>query len=218
MKKYTLILSLLILSLNLPAQRKGTDTLPGYIVKSTNDTMVGKVVLAYKLVKEKKEVRKDYDNEQWHKKVNFIATSGAASTFSPADIAAYGWYRNDTLKTVFRSFDVVELPQNAMLPKGSGNRFLRLEMAGAINVFLYTHTEKNIGSTVTYNERFLQNEKGELQPLRIKTWLGLAYNLSNVESWFSGYPGLSEFKITNMLSVEIWMLVDGYNKWRKSQL
>jgi len=101
---------------------------------------------------------------------------------------------------------------------GSGNRFLKLEIEGPMNLYLYTHTENGLGASGTYNDRYLQNEKGELQVLKIKTWLGIAYNLTNVEDWFGNYPDLSKFKIKDMIYLEVWLLVAGYNDWRIKQL
>jgi hypothetical protein len=215
MKKAIAFLSLLLFSLTLSAQRKGTDTLAGYIVTSIHDTISGKLLLEYKMVKEKKELRKEYETEQWHRKAVFIGASDTALTFSPADITAYGWKWNDTSYVVFRSMDVVIPHKGAMLTKGSGSRFLRLEIAGQMNLYLYTHTENGLGATGTYNDRYLQNERGEVEVLKIKTWLAISYNLSNVESWFGNYPGLSKYKIKDMLSFEVWLLVAGYNDWKK---
>jgi len=100
MKKYLTFLGILFLSLNLFAQRKGIDTLTGYIVKSTNDTINGKLLLEYKMVREKKELLKQYEIEQWHRKLTFIGASDSTETFSPTDIRAYGWKWNDTSKTL----------------------------------------------------------------------------------------------------------------------
>jgi hypothetical protein len=41
------------------SQRLGNDTLPGYIVKAGTDTIQSRLVLAYKMVKEKKTVHKE---------------------------------------------------------------------------------------------------------------------------------------------------------------
>jgi hypothetical protein len=210
------IFFLLFFFLNLSAQRKGIDTLAGYIVTATHDTITGKLLLHYKMVKEKKELHKEYEKEQWHRKAVFIGEPDSVRTYTPADIIAYGWKWNDTSNVVFRSMDVVIPHKGAMLMKGGGYRFLRVEIAGPMNLYLYTHTENGLGATGTYNDRYLQNEKGEVQVLKIKTMLGIAYNLSTVESWFGNYPGLSKFKIKDMLSFEVWLLVAGYNDWKKN--
>ena len=86
-----------------------------------------------------------------------------------------------------------------------------------MGLYYYRHTENGLGSTTTYNDRYLKNEKGEMTVLKIKVWLGIAYNLEDVASWFAGYPDLSKFKLKDMMALEVWMLVDGYNRWRTTR-
>jgi hypothetical protein len=196
------------------AQRQGTDTLNGYIVKAGNDTIIGKVVLSYKMLKEKKEFHKEYGTDEWYKQVNFIDAAGTTNTFTPEDIHGYGWKWDDTSNVIFRSTKVVIPHKGALLLKNSGNRFLKLEMDGPISLFLYHHSEMNLGGTNVYNDRYLKNENGEMQVLKIKAWLGIAYNLTDVADWFAGYPGLSKFNIKDMIAPEVWLLVAGYNDWK----
>jgi len=215
MKELSLLLYALLFSAYLLGQKHGVDTLTGYIVR-TNDTIPGHVILPYRMVKEKKELHKKYENEEWYQQVTFVDGSGAARLFVPADISGYGWNWNDTLKATFRSFKVVVRQQGAFLFKGQVKPFLKLEIEGPMSVYLYYHRENATGGTVYYNDRYLMNEQAEMQPLKIKTLLGIAYNLTGLESWFEGYPGLSKFDMKNMNVLEVWLLVGGYNKWKKT--
>ncbi|MEO6611397.1 MAG: hypothetical protein ABIT05_04665 [Chitinophagaceae bacterium] len=202
-------------SLSLHAQRLGNDTLPGYIVKTGTDTIQSKLVLAYKMIKEKKTLHKEYETEQWHKRAIVINAAGSTDTLYPNDISAYGIYLNHITQAVFRSSVVIIPHKGLLLNKGNDSRFLRMELEGPISLYLYRHTENGLGATTTYYDRYLRNEKGEMTVLKIKVWLGIAYNLEEVESWFAGYPELSKFKLKDMMAVEVWMLVDGYNRWRE---
>jgi len=213
----TLLLLLYALSFNLYsfAQKHGVDTLAGYIV-ITNDTIAGHVILPYRMVKEKKELHKQYENEEWYQQVIFVDGSGVVKMFVPADISAYGWNWNDTSKATFRSFKVVVPHKGAFQFKGQAKPFLKLEIEGPLSLYLYYHREAGPGSTTYYNDRYLMNEQGEMQPLKIKTLLGIAYNLTDLESWFEGYPDLSKFNMKDMIALEVWYLVAGYNKWKKT--
>lgn len=214
MRSFALFFLLLFITASIHAQRIGADTLAGYIVRSGTDTIRGNVILAYKLVKVKKEFQKEYDRDAWFRRVVFIDSSGNTDTLRPHEISAYGWILNDSVFGVFRSFDVVIPHKGMFLTKGSGTRFLQLELGGPMTLYLYRHTENTPGSSGEYNERYLVNEKGEMKVLKIKAWLGIAYNLTDVESWFEGYPGLSQLKMKDMMPIEVWMLVMGYNLWK----
>lgn len=214
MKSLAPVFFLLLCTTDMYAQRNGSDTLTGYIVKTGTDTIPGKLVLPYKMIKEKKEFLKEYEREQWHRQAIFICLEGTANTLLPGDIEAYGWKWNDTSIAIFRSTNVIIPHKGLFLTKGSGSRFLQLELEGPMSLYLYRHTEKSFGSSGTFNDRYLKNEKDEMQVLKIKAWLGIAYNLTEVESWFTGYPGLSKFKIKDMLAIEVWLLVAGYNDWK----
>ena len=215
MKEPLLLLYAVLFNTYLLAQKHGVDTLAGYIVR-TKDTVAGHVILPYRMVKEKKELQKRYEIEEWYQQVTFIDGSGTVKMFVPADISAYGWNWSDTSKVTFRSFKVVVPHQGAFLFKGQAKPFLKAEIEGPISLYLYYHRENATGSTMYYNDRYLVNEQGEMQPLKIKTLLGIAYNLTGLESWFEGYPDLSKFDMRNMIALEVWYLVAGYNKWKKT--
>ena len=198
------------------AQSKGVDTLAGYIVRA-NDTIRGRVILPYKMVKREKESRKQYEDEEWYQQVTLVDRSGGERMYIPADISAYGWDWNDTLKATFRSFEVVVPRTGASLMKGKRKPFLKLEIEGPMSLYLYYHRENAREADAFYSDRFLINEKRETQALKIKVFLGtgFAYNLTGLESWFEGYPELSKFNLKSMVPLEVWLLVSGYNKWKK---
>src|SRR6187431_3004059 len=102
MRKLMLLLYVLLFGAYLVAQSKGADTLAGYIVRA-NDTIRGRVILPYKMVKREKESRKQYEDEEWYQQVTLVDRSGGERMYIPADISAYGWDWNDTLKATFRS-------------------------------------------------------------------------------------------------------------------
>lgn len=212
-----LLLLVYVLSFNtpVPAQKHGVDTLAGYILK-TNDTIAGHVILPYRMVKVKKEFNKQYENEEWYQQVRFVDGSGVEKLFLPSDISAYGWNWNDTLKATFRSFKVEVPHKGAFQFKGQAKPFLKLEIEGPVSLYLYYHREAGPGSTTYFSDRYLMNEQGEMQPLKIKMMLGIAYNLTDLESWFEGYPDLSKFNMKDMIALEVWYLVTGYNKWKKT--
>jgi hypothetical protein len=216
LRKLVLLFYALLFGAYLLAQRQGDDTLAGYIVRA-NDTIAGHVIQPYRMVKQKKEFHKQYEDEEWYRQVTFIDGSGRVSLLLPADISAYGWNWNDTSKATFRSFKVV-VRQGASLFKGQAKPFLKLESEGAISLYLYYHREPARGGTVYYNDRYLVNEKGEIIPLKIKSFLGtgFAYNLTELAGWFKDYPELSKFDMKNMNPLEVWFLVEGYNKWKKT--
>lgn len=217
MKQLSLLLYALLFNTYLLAQKHGVDTLTGYIVRA-RDTIAGHVIQPYKMVKEKKEFYKQYENEDWYRQVTFIDGSGNVSMLLPADISAYGWNWNDTLKATFRSFKVVVPQKGASLMKGEAKPFLKLEIEGPMSLYLYHHMENARDGTAYYNDRYLVNEKGETQPLKIKSFLGqgFTYNLINLESWFEGYPELSKYDLKSMNVMELWLFVAAYNKWRKT--
>jgi hypothetical protein len=217
MKTLLLMLYAVLLNTYSFAQKHGVDTLAGYIVKA-KDTLAGHVILPYKMRKEKKEFHKQYENEEWHQQVRFVDGSGVEKLFLPSEISAYGWNWNDTLKANFRSFKVVVPRKGAFLMKGEAKPFLKLEIEGPMSLYLYHHMENAKDATVYYNDRYLANEKGEIQPLKIKAFLGAAftYNLKDLESWFEGYQELSKFDLKSLNVVELWLLVAAYNKWRKT--
>ena len=147
--------------------------------------------------------------------MTFVDESGEVKLFKPADISAYGWAWNDSLKATLRSF-IVDIPhKGAILLKGQSKQFLKLEIEGPLSLYLYYHRENAIGSTNYFNDRYLVNEKGEMQVLKIKTLLGISYNLTDMESWFDGFPDLSKFKMKDMISMEVWLLILRYNEWKK---
>jgi len=213
MKVLLLLVYVLLFNTYVQAQKHGVDTLAGYIVK-TNDTIAGHVILPYRMVREKKEFHKQYENEEWYQQVRFVDGSGVEKLFLPSDISAYGWKWNDTLKATFRSFKVEVPHKGAFQFKGQAKPFLKVEIEGPMSLYLYYHQENALGSTNYFNDRYLINEQGEMQPIKIKAWLGIAYNLTDLESWFEGYPDLSKFNMKDMIALEVWYLVAGYNKWR----
>jgi hypothetical protein len=138
-------------------------------------------------------------------------------TLYPDDITAYYIQLNDSTPAIFRSSVVIIPHKGLLLSKGNDSRFLRMELEGPVSLYLYRHTENGLGATTTYYDKYLRNEKGEITVLKIKVWLGIAYNLEDVKSWFGDYPDLSKFKMKDMLPIEVWMLVAGYNEWRSNQ-
>ena len=213
-KSFVLLLSVFFIT-SLFAQRQGADTLIGYIIRS-NDTIPGRIILSYKMVKEKKEFQKEYESEQWYRQVKFIDQQDSGATLTPEDISAYGWKWNDTTKAIFQSTNVIIPHKGAFSVKGNGNRFLKLEIDGPMSLYLYHHKENVLSGAQTFNDRYLKNEKGDFEVLKIKVVLGFSYNLKNQESWFEDYPGLSKFNLKDMLPFEVWLLVAGYNDWKKS--
>jgi len=120
--------------------------------------------------------------------VTFVDGSGTEKMFVPADISAYGWNWNDTAKATFRSLKVEVPHKGAFQFKGQTKPFLKLEIEGTISLYLYYHRETGSGSTTYFSDRYLMNGQGEMQPLKIKMLLGIAYNLTDLESWFTSGP------------------------------
>ncbi|HEX6170192.1 MAG TPA: hypothetical protein VFZ33_10880 [Chitinophagaceae bacterium] len=212
MRKIALSFFALLFGGYLLAQKYGVDTFAGFIVRA-KDTTTGKVILPYKMVKGKKQ----YEDEEWYQQVTIVDGVGKEKMLLPTEISSYGWSWNDTSQAIFRSFQVVVPRTGSYLMQGQRKPFLQLEIEGPMSLYQYLHREGGERLTAFYRDRYLINEKGEVAVFKIKTFLGtgIAYDLKEVENWFEGYQELSKFNMKDMTTLEILMLINGYNNWKK---
>ncbi len=214
MVKWLLIVTaFLVWGNGISAQRKGADTLTGYIVSPARDTLVGRIVIPFTITRAKGKDKKEYKQEDWFDEVSFIDTTGKLTSYGPAEINGYAFEFPGEKKNLFRSFDITIPNKGLLLAKGKGRQFLLLEIEGKMSLYWYYHREDALGVTAWINDCYLLNEKGEMQVLKLKkaSW---KYRLSEIENWFAGYPGLSKYDLKGLYNFEVAGLVAGYNTWK----
>ncbi len=215
MKPFVLIFCFIFCGACLHAQRKGADTLDGYIVKSPADTIRGKIILAYTIVRIKKEDQKHFKREDWYDWVDFIGPDGKVITYGPSDIAGYGILGSGENKIVFSSFDITIPNKGLLLMKGKGRQFLSLGVKGTMGLYWYYHREDGLGETMWLYDAYLLNDKNEMRVLKLKK-MSSKYRLTEMEDWFAGFPDLSKYDLRGLYSFELTDLVRKYNAWKKN--
>lgn len=208
MKTLKIVLVLVFISITAHAQQRlRYDTIPGYIVTLSNDTIPGFFQLTI--------VGQNYSSDDWYKKVFFIDSVAVKTRYEAKDLFGYGFSLDSLRRYTFRSKEIV-VPNKAGMFKSVGTKFVLVEEDGAISLYRFYHEEVGIGTYGWYYERYLQKANGPLVLLK-RNNVTQKYKLGETLNWFTDFPESADYLEKELNGLSLNKLVFAYNTWKKSQ-